>query len=116
MAPGGAPGAPPHGPAVAPGVPPPQGTDFPSQVEAQLRAHQILGPKIQSVEWPEPGRARVMVADFPMASMPEFARNLFRTRLETILTDAKQKFAVDEPRTIEIADAGSGTTMETVTK
>jgi hypothetical protein len=48
--------------------------------------------------------------------MPEFARNLFKTRLETIIGDAKQKFAVTEPRTIEIADAANGTTMETVTK
>ena len=109
-------GSPPHGPAVAPGAPPPTGADFPSQVEAQLRAHQILGPKIQKVEWPEPARARVLVADFPMQSMPEFARNLFKTRLETILNDAKQKFGVDEARTIEIVDAGSGSTMETVTK
>ncbi len=108
-------GAPPHGPATG-GAPLPQGTDYPSQVEAQLRAHQILGPKIQKVEWPEPGRARVLVADFPMTSMPEFARNLFRTRLETIVGDAKQKFAVTEARTIEIADAADGTTMETVTK
>lgn len=106
--------APPHGPAM--GAPPPQGADYPSQVEAQLRAHQILGPKIQKVEWPEPGRARVLVADFPMGSMPEFARNLFKTRLETIIGDAKQKFAVSEARTIEIADAANGTTMETVTK
>jgi tetratricopeptide (TPR) repeat protein len=110
-----APSGAPHGPAVG-GAPPPTGTDFPSQVEAQLRAHQILGPKIQSIEWPEPTKARVLVADFPMQSMPEFARNMFRTRLETILTDAKQKFAVTDPRTIEIADAASGTTMETVTK
>lgn len=112
---GGMAGAPPHGPATG-GAPPPQGADYPSQVEAQLRAHQILGPKIQKVEWPEPGRARVLVADFPMASMPEFARNLFKTRLETIIGDAKQKFAVSEARTIEIADAANGTTMETVTK
>ena len=92
------------------------GADFPSQVEAQLRAHQILGPKIQSIEWPEPGRARVLVADFPMQSMPEFARNLFKTRLDTILNDAKTKFAVSDPRTIEIVDAANGTVMETVTK
>lgn len=113
---GGAPqGAPPHGPATG-GAPPPQGADYPSQVEAQLRAHQILGPKIQKIEWPEPGRARVLVAGFPMGSMPEFARNMFKTRLETIIGDAKQKFAVSEARTIEIADAADGTTMETVTK
>lgn len=112
---GQAPQGAPHGPATS-GAPPPQGADYPSQVEAQLRAHQILGPKIQKIEWPEPGRARVLVADFPMASMPEFARNLFKTRLETIIGDAKQKFAVGEARTIEIADAADGTTMETVTK
>ena len=58
----------------------------------------------------------MLVADFPMASMPEFARNLFKTRLETILSDAKQKFSVTDPRTIEIADAANGTVMETVTK
>ncbi len=111
---GEAPQGAPHGPAMA--GPPPTGADFPSQVEAQLRAHQILGPKIQGVEWPTPDKARVLVADFPMQSMPDFAKNLFRTRLETIINDAKQKFSVTDPRTIEIADAASGTTMETVTK
>ena len=105
---------PPHPPAG--NAPAPTGKDFPSQVEAQLRAHQILGPKIQSIEWPDSTRARVLVAGFPMQSMPEFARNMFKTRLETILTDAKQKFGVTDPRTIEIADAANGTTMETVTK
>lgn len=113
-APGGSGMAPPHPPAG--NAPPPTGKDFPSQVEAQLRAHQILGPKIQSVEWPDPTRVRVLVAGFPMQSMPEFARNMFRTRLETILTDAKQKFGVSDARTIEIADAANGTAMETVTK
>ena len=104
--------APPAAPAGAPAA---SGKDFPSQVEAQLRAHVILGPKIQSIEWPDPTKARVLVAEFPMQSMPEFARNLFHTRLVTIITDAKKKFAVTEPRTIEIVDAASGTTMESVT-
>jgi tetratricopeptide (TPR) repeat protein len=106
--------APPHPGAGNPSAA--SGKDFPSQVEAQLRAHQILGPKIQSIEWPDATRARVVVADFPMQSMPEFARNMFRTRLETILGDAKQKFGVTDARTIEVVDAASGTAMETVTK
>ncbi|MCC6847152.1 MAG: tetratricopeptide repeat protein [Deltaproteobacteria bacterium] len=105
-------GAPPAGAAAESAA----GTDFPSRVEAQLRAHQILGPKIRSIEWPDPTRARVLVADFPMASMPEFARTMFRARLEAILSDTKARFAVTDPRTIEIADAASGTAMETVTK
>jgi tetratricopeptide (TPR) repeat protein len=108
---------PPHGPAVAGGgAPAPSGSDYPSQVEAQLRAHQILGPKIRSIEWPSPDRTRVLVADFPMQSMPEFARNIFKARLETIIHDGKEKFAVKESRTIEIVDAASGTTMQTVTQ
>ena len=110
-----APGSPPHGPATAGNAPAPSGTDFPSQVEAQLRAHPMLGPKIRSIEWPEPGRARVLIADFPMQGMPEFARNLFKTKIETIIIDAKKKFSVTEPRTIELVDAANGTTMETVT-
>ncbi len=114
MAPSAGGMVPPHPPMG--NAPAPTGADFPSQVEAQLRAHPILGPKIQSIEWPDPTHARVLVANFPMQSMPEFARNLFRTRLETILVDAKQKFAVSDPRTIEIADAASGASMETVTK
>lgn len=116
---GGAPPAPPPGAPAAAGaagsVAAATGSDFPSQVEAQLRAHQILGPKIQSIEWPDAAKARVLVAEFPMQSMPEFARNLFHTRLETIITDAKKKFAVTDPRTIEIVDAANGTTMESVT-
>lgn len=115
-APAPPPGDGPHAGAAAASGAASSGADFPSQVEAQLRAHQILGPKIQSIEWPDAGRARVLVANFPMQSMPDFARNLFRTRLETILSDAKQKFGVAEPRTIEIADAANGTTMETVTR
>ncbi len=110
---GEAPAGMPNRPAAGPA---PTGTDYASQVEAQLRAHQILGPKIQSIEWPNPGTTRVLVAGFPMQSMPEFARNMFKTRLETIISDAKQKFSVTDPRTIEIADAANGTTMETVTK
>ena len=111
-----APGSPPHGDVAAGSAPAPSGTDFPSQLEAQLRAHPMLGPKIRSIEWPEPGRARVLIADFPMQGMPEFARNIFKTKIETIIQDAKKKFSVSEPRTIELVDAANGTTMETVTE
>ena len=108
------PGSPPPGPATAGNAPAPSGADFPSQVEAQLRANKILGPKIRSIEWPEPSRARVLIADFPMQNMPDFARNIFRAHLETILHDAKEKFSITEPRTIELVDAADGTTMDTV--
>jgi cytochrome c-type biogenesis protein CcmH/NrfG len=92
-----------------------QGTDFKSAVEAGLRAHQILGPKITAIEWPKPTQAVVRVANFPMQSMPEFARNLFHSRLETILDDAKTRFPTDGETAIDLVDASNGQTMEHVT-
>lgn len=103
-APGGAPGS-----VAAPA------TDFRSAVENGLRAHPILGPKITAIEWPEPTRARVTVASFPMQAMPEFARNLFKARLETILDDAKTRFGTTEETSIELVDAANGASMERVT-
>jgi tetratricopeptide (TPR) repeat protein len=90
-------------------------TDFRGAVEAGLRAHPILGPKIRAVEWPSARQARVSVADFPMSAMPEFARNLFRARLETILDDAQTRFGGEGESAIELVDAANGATMERVT-
>jgi len=92
-----------------------QGTDFKSAVEAALRAHSILGPKISAIEWPAPTQALVRVANFPMQAMPEFARNLFHARLETILDDAKTRFPTGAETSIDLVDASSGQTMEHVT-
>jgi len=47
--------------------------------------------------------------------MPEFARNLFHSRLETILDDAKTRFPTDGETAIDLVDASSGQTMEHVT-
>jgi hypothetical protein len=90
-------------------------TDFHGAVEAGLRAHSILGPKITAIEWPSPTQARVSVANFPMQSMPEFARNLFHSRLETILDDAKTRFPTSGETAIDLVDASSGAVMEHVT-
>ncbi|HEY2387545.1 MAG TPA: tetratricopeptide repeat protein [Candidatus Binatia bacterium] len=111
---GGRPAAGPAAPASG-GAAATQGTDFKSAVEAGLRAHPILGPKITAIEWPKPTTAVVRVANFPMQSMPEFARNLFHSRLETILDDAKTRFPTDGETAIDMVDASSGQTMEHVT-
>jgi len=92
-----------------------QGTDFKSAVEGSLHAHPILGPKITAIEWPKPTQAVVRVANFPMQAMPEFARNLFHARLETILDDAKTRFPTGAETSIDLVDASSGQTMEHVT-
>ena len=105
-------GAPPAGSAQT-GAPAAGG--FQGAVEAALRAHQILGPKISRVEWADATHARVLVHDFPMQAMPESVRGLFRGRLETILDDAKTKHAVTSETGIELVDVASGTSMERVT-
>ncbi|MBI3770650.1 MAG: tetratricopeptide repeat protein [Deltaproteobacteria bacterium] len=92
-----------------------QASDFRGAVEAGLRAHSILGPKITAIDWPSPTQARVSVANFPMQSMPDFARNLFRARLETILDDAKTRFGTTGETSIDLVDAASGASMEHVT-
>jgi tetratricopeptide (TPR) repeat protein len=88
---------------------------FRDEVEATLRGHQILGPKITGIEWPEPTRARVLLANFPIQMMPEGPRSLFRGRLETILDDAKTKHGVSEESAIDLVDATTGESMERVT-
>lgn len=90
--------------------------DFRGELEAGLRGHEVLGPKITAIEWPDDARARVRVANFPVQSMPEPARDLFRTRLETLLGEAKSRHGVTDSRTIELVDAGTGASLATVTR
>jgi tetratricopeptide (TPR) repeat protein len=109
-------GRPPVGGAPAAEAAAPAGTDYRSEIEAVLRAHQILGRKITKIEWPDDTRARVLLDNFPMQAMPESMRTLFHGRLETIIYDAKEKYGVSGERTIDLVDAASGATMETVTQ
>ena len=119
-APGGAPGS---GAAPSTGAPAAgtasaamaKATDFHGAVEAGLRAHAIIGPKITAIAWPAPAQARVSLADFPIQSMPDFARNLFRARLETILDDAKTRFPTSGETGIDLVDTSSGAVLEHVT-
>ncbi len=50
-----------------------------------------------------------------MEAMPEFARNLFRARLETVLDDAKTAHQVTDETSIEVVDAATEKSMERVT-
>ncbi len=90
-------------------------TDFQGAVEAALRNHQIIGPKVTDIEWPDATHARVVLSSFPVDAMPDFVRDLVRTRLEAILDEAKAKYGVSEPGTIELVDASRGAAVETVT-
>jgi hypothetical protein len=108
-------GAPPAGAAAAaapaPGAAP---TTFAGAVEQVFRGNPVAGPKVARVEWPSPERGRVVMSAFPMQAMPEAMRLGYLDKMTKGVREAKEKFAVAGPVTVEIVDAGSGDVMATV--
>jgi hypothetical protein len=104
------------GGSAAPAAPPPAARSaFQADVEKRLRAAPIMGDRIVRFDWSGPGSARVVVQNFPMNGMPDEVRGKFTDRLTQELRAAAQ---VNHPAgdvKLEIADAGAGTVMATVT-
>jgi len=117
-APAGAPGAPPMAAASAPaagaaGVP--AATTFAAGVEQVFRGNPVAGPKVARVEFSAPDRGRVQMNSFPMQAMPDAMRDSYLDKMTKGVREAKGKFAVQGPVTIEIVDQASGEIMATVT-
>ena len=89
-------------------------TPFQTEVEKAFRAHQIMGPRIVGFEWSAPGAGRVLMQNFPMASMPDDVKTKFTTRLADALRDAAKANPPGGPVKIDIADAPTGDIMATV--
>lgn len=100
----------------APAPPRPSGdrTPFQAVVEAAFRDHEIMGPRIASIEWTGPGTTRVLMDGFPMEAMPPMVREKFETRLKDTLTEAAVNHPVEGDRSVTLVDAGSGRVMATV--
>jgi Flp pilus assembly protein TadD len=109
-------GAPPVDEARA-GMPAADGDRSPFQgaVEEAFRAHPIMGGRIVRFEWSAPGSGRVLVREFPMEAMPPTVRDKFTARLADQLRTARDAHPVDGAVRMEIADAGSGKVMATLT-
>jgi Flp pilus assembly protein TadD len=88
---------------------------FQADVEKRLREAPIMGERIVRVDWSGPGSARVMVQSFPMDGMPEEVRKKFTERLALELRSAVKANQPGGDVKVEIADAGAGTVMATVT-
>jgi len=102
-------------PAAAPAAEASAGASpFQATVEKNLRAHQIIGPKVVRFEWSGPGAGKVLLANFPMDGMPPVARAKFDERISGILKDAGAS-SVDGPVKLEFVDAPSGRVMATET-
>lgn len=109
--PPGAPAAGEPDPAMAASDPADAGS-FTTAVENVFRGAPIAGPKVARVEWPSPQRARVVMADFPMAGMPEVMRNRFLERMKTGIAEARKRFSIQHSVSFEIVDQASGDVME----
>jgi Flp pilus assembly protein TadD len=110
----GATSAPP--PSVASnGAAPTTGT-FQEAMEHMVRGLPIAGPKVQSLQWPSPTKARVLMDNFPMDQMPPFAANKFTTDLKAGIDQTKAAHNVSGPVEVDICDAASGRVMQTVTE
>jgi cytochrome c-type biogenesis protein CcmH/NrfG len=105
-----APAAPP-----APAVPGAAG-DLHADVEAIFRAHPIVGPKLDRIDWPAADHARVLLTEFPMDAMPPMVRTKFTDRVRSGIRDAKAQHGQTAPVTVDLVDAASGRVMETVSE
>ncbi len=100
--------APPAGPSAARSA-------FQQDVEKRLREAPIMGERIVRVDWNGPASARVAVQSFPMDGMPQEVRTKFLERLTLELRSAVKANQPGGDVKVEIADAGAGTVMATVT-
>lgn len=95
-------------------IEPASASTFQGSVEQMVRALPIAGQKVTSVQWPANNHARVMLQDFPMASMPPFARVKFLANLRSAMLAEMQAYHVVGPVIVDLVDAGSGKMMGSV--
>jgi tetratricopeptide (TPR) repeat protein len=87
-----------------------------SGVEAVFRAHPIVGPKLDRIEWSDDQKLKVILREFPMDQMPPFARDKFTDRIKTGVRENKEKYGIGGSVTVELVDSASGRVMDTVTQ
>jgi cytochrome c-type biogenesis protein CcmH/NrfG len=102
-------------PAAAPPAPPGSG-DLHTDIESVFRAHPIVAPKLDRIEWSSADRGRVLLKEFPMDAMPPMVRDKFTERIRTGIRDGKARAQTTAPITIELVDAATGHVMQTITE
>ncbi|MSQ48305.1 MAG: tetratricopeptide repeat protein [Deltaproteobacteria bacterium] len=110
--------APPTTP-VAPESPVPVAIDpslspFQQAIEKLFRTHDIMGPRINAIEWPTPTEARILIQNFPMSAMPPDMRERFLGKFRTLISEAKTSNGISGTATVTFIDADSKQLMETL--
>lgn len=106
--------APPPAPLEQPVQIDPSLSPFQQAVEKLFRSHDIMGPRINRIEWSTPTEARVLMQNFPMSAMPPEVRERFLGKLRTLIGEAKNANGVSGTAKVELIDADSQQVMETL--
>jgi hypothetical protein len=85
------------------------------EIEAIFRAHPIVGPKLDRIDWPSDDHVQVVLREFPMDGMPPMVRDKFIDRIRNGVRDSETRHAASAPITVDLIDAASGRVMQTVT-
>jgi len=117
----------PVSPSVAQGAPPttspsptvqvqvdPSLSPFQQAVEQVLRGANIMGERINRIEWSAPTEARVLLQNFPMSAMPPQVRAGLVGKLQTKILEAKEAAGISNAAKIELIDLDSQKVMETL--
>jgi tetratricopeptide (TPR) repeat protein len=87
---------------------------FQQAVEKVLRGANIMGERINRIEWTSPTEARVLLQNFPMSGMPPQVRAGLVGRLQTKILEAREATGVSTAAKIELIDLDSQQVMETL--
>lgn len=87
---------------------------FQQAVEKLFRTHDIMGSRINRIEWPTPTEARILIQNFPMSAMPPDMRERFLEKFRTLIGDAKTSNGISGTATVKFIDADTQQLMETL--
>jgi tetratricopeptide (TPR) repeat protein len=85
-------------------------------VEQAFRSHPILASKLDRFEWEGDTSVRVLLHEFPMAQMPEFARLQMADRIKNQIKKQKASHHVSDTVRVQLVDTATNEVMETLTE
>jgi len=87
---------------------------FQQAIEKLFRTHDIMGPRISTIQWPTPTEARILIQNFPMSAMPPDMRERFLEKFRTLIGEAKTSSGISGTATVKFIDADTQQLMETL--
>jgi tetratricopeptide (TPR) repeat protein len=87
---------------------------FQQAIEKLFRTHEIMGSRINRIEWPTPTEAQILIQNFPMSAMPPDMRERFLEKFRTLIGEAKTSNGISGTATVKFIDADTQQLMETL--